>query len=141
MAHSQLRLSQSQPCLVFASPEIRGWATPRVMGGAWREGSAAGRGGNPALCSERFSPTRIFWSTQHVWLVCSKSSSRLLVGMSPERGLVSIRSEAIIQREPWGLCPGSISATMVRGDFGQLCAPFWASGSLPVYWGCDRPPL
>ena len=30
-----------------------------------------------------------------------ESSLRLLVGMSSECGLVSIRSEAVSQREPW----------------------------------------
>lgn len=78
---------------------------------------------------------------RHTWLVCSEFSLCLLVGMSSERGLVSIRSEAVIQRELWGLCSGSVSATNVMGSFGQVLCPFESSTVLSVYRGYDRHPL
>lgn len=61
--------------------------------------------------------------------------------MSSEQGLVSIRSEAVIQRELWGLCFGPVFATNVMGSFGQVSGPFESSTVLSVYRGYDRHPL
>lgn len=94
---------------------------------------------DPALSSEPFSTTCGFCSPQHAWLV-SESSLHLPLRMSAECVWVSIRSDTMIQREPWSLCLGSVSATNVMGDLGEvplsgpqfpyLCTGLWQATSL-----------